>query len=58
MIKQSRIHLDPAFEEEFRDIEDQVKNYLATLRRGLKERHLKVFMEHLSGEKFFSSYGN
>nr|CAH0105050.1 unnamed protein product [Daphnia galeata] len=40
---------DGLFPEEFQEIEDDVKNYLATLRRSLKESHLKIFMEQLSG---------
>ncbi|XP_045025556.1 LOW QUALITY PROTEIN: PHD finger protein 12 [Daphnia magna] len=38
------------FAEEFRQIEEDVKNYLGTLRRGMKESHLKVFMEQLSND--------
>ncbi len=39
---------DGLFAEEFQEIEADVKNYLGTLRRGMKESHLKVFMEQLS----------
>lgn len=41
------------FAEEFRQIEEDVKNYLGTLRRGMKESHLKVFMEQLSSNLQF-----
>ncbi len=34
-------------------IETEVKSYLATLRRSMKERHLKVFMEQLSSNFIF-----
>jgi hypothetical protein len=39
---------DGLFAEEFQEIEADVKNYLGTLKRGMKESHLKVFMEQLS----------
>ncbi|XP_046445149.1 PHD finger protein 12-like isoform X2 [Daphnia pulex] len=41
---------DGLFAEEFQDIEADVKSYLGTLRRGMKESHLKVFMEQLSND--------
>lgn len=46
---------DGLFAEEFQEIEADVKNYLGTLRRGMKESHLKVFMEQLSSnyQSFF-----
>lgn len=31
-------------------LEDDVKSYLATLKRSMKERNLKIFMEKLSGK--------
>lgn len=38
------------FAEEFQEIEEDVKNYLGTLRRSMKQSHLKMFMEQLSGK--------
>ena len=47
---------DGLFAEEFQEIEADVKKYLGTLRRSMKESHLKVFMEQLSSnsQSFFS----
>ena len=36
--------------EEFSAIEEEVKKYLGTLRRNVKERKLKVFMEQLTSK--------
>jgi hypothetical protein len=36
--------------EEFSAIEEEVKKYLGTLRRNMKERKLKVFMEQLTSK--------
>ena len=47
---------EDSLDEDMLTIEREVQDYLATLRRGVKERHLKVFMEQLSSNLVYFSY--
>jgi len=46
---------EDSLDEDMLTIEREVQDYLATLRRGVKERHLKVFMEQLSSNLVYFS---